>query len=144
MQETGYVYEEHTADIIIIAWGPTLEKAFEKAGEAITAIMTDPSKIEEKTTVKVKVEGFDLENLLLRWIEEILFYFDSEGLLFKTYKVTEIKKEDDTYILEAELKGEKFDPAKHESWTHVKAATYAQMSIRKEDGVWKLKFVVDI
>jgi SHS2 domain-containing protein len=136
--EGGYRFEEHTADVVIVAWGETLEKAFEKAGEAVTEIMTDPQTIEPRTAIEVTVDGTDLYNLLLRWVEEILYYFDSNGLLFREYKVKKIECKDNGCSLEAIMRGEKYNPEKHESRTHVKAATYAEMSIKKESGLWTL------
>ena len=140
----GFKFIEHTADIIIEAWGETLERAFEDAARATFEVMTDTKSIEPRVERRVEVEGFDLENLLLRWIEELLILFDSESLLLGEFRVDEIAKSQDGYKLKATVKGEKFNPEKHESRTHVKAITYAQMKIWKDNNTWHVRFTLDI
>ena len=107
--------------------------------------MTDTRKIEPKIRRDIKDKGFDLENLLYRWIEDLLIYYDSENLVFGKFRVNSIKKvSDEEYIIEANAWGEEFDENKHERRTIVKAITYAQMKIEKINGVWRATFVVDI
>ncbi len=140
----SYAHEDHTADILVVAEGSSLAEAFEQAAKAVFDIITDISSVECRERVEVNVEGYDLDNLLYRWIEELLYYFDAYGLVFSTFKVEEIRRTGEGYRIIAEACGEKFDPAKHAHGTIVKAMTYAQMNIREEDGCWKLSFVVDI
>ena len=144
MECPGFSHLEHTADVLIEAIGRTLEEAFEQAGIGVYEVITDTSKVALKRRVDLNVEGVDLENLLYRWIEEALLYTDSEGLVFGKFSVCKIEKEGDTYRIIASAWGEPFDPEKHEHRTIVKAMTYAQMSIKEENGCWKLTFVVDI
>ncbi|MEB3757061.1 MAG: archease [Desulfurococcales archaeon] len=140
----GFTTREHTADELIEACGRSLEEAFEQAAKAVFEVVTDTSKVACRKEIEVTVEGYDLENLLYRWIEELLYYLDAEGLVFSDFKVTRLQRSDESYILVAKVCGEKFDPEKHEHRTIVKAMTYAQMNIRKEGGCWVLTFVVDI
>lgn len=143
--ERGYRFHEHTADIIIEAWAPTLEGLFEEAAKAITEVMTDPTRITPREERRIEAEGFDLENLLLRFLEEILVLHDSEGLIFREYKVHRVEKRGpEDYYASATARGEKYDPAKHESRTHVKAITYALMEVKQENGLWKTRFTIDI
>jgi len=140
----AYEFLPHTADVYIAAYGSTLEEAFENAARAMLEVMTDPASVEVERRLGIKVEGFDVESLLYNWLEELLFHFDSEGLLFSEVKVKRIARENEKYILEAEVGGEAFDPNKHESRTLVKAATYHMMEVLKTDEGYVLKFVLDI
>ena len=142
-QYPPFEFHEHTADILIVAYGKNIEELFENAALAVFEIMTDTSKVEHIIRKDIKSTGIDLENLLYRWIEDLLYYFDSEGLIFGKFKVYRIYK-DNEYVLEASVWGEEFNPKKHESRTLVKAVTYAQMSINKINDIWKATFVVDI
>jgi len=103
--------------------------------------MTDTSKVEPKESREIEIDGMDLENLLYRWIESLLVYYDSELLLFGKFKV---KIDLENLRLNAIAWGEKFDPDKHERRTVVKAATYHEMSIVKTNNGYELTFVVDI
>ncbi len=135
---------EHTADVLIEAYGSTLEEAFENAAIAVFEVITDTSKVEPREERWVSTEGTDLENLLYRWIEELLILHDTEGLVVSRAKVLSIKEASDGYMLEARVWGEPFDESRHEHRTIVKAMTYAQLSIRKEGDRWVVRFVVDI
>ncbi len=136
-----FEFFDHTADVGIKAYGNTLEEAFENAALAVFEVMTDTSKVEAKECRDVEVDGYDLENLLYRWIESLLVYYDSELLLFSKFSVN-IDLEN--MKLKAKACGERFDENKHERRTLVKAMTYSQMRIERKDGIYELTFVVDI
>jgi SHS2 domain-containing protein len=140
----GFEHLEHTADVLIEARGSSLSEAFETAALATYEVMTDTSMVEPKVKVEVEVEGYDLFNLLYRWIEELIAYTDSQRLVFSKFKVKEIEVDQDYARLKAEAWGEEFNPEKHPSRTVVKAMTYAQMSMKEETGCWTIRFVVDI
>ncbi len=136
-------YIDHTADIIVECYDKTLEKTFEAAAEALFNIMLNIKKVEPKIEYKIHIEAFDLEELLLRWLEEFLIIFDSESLVFSDFKIHKIEK-NDLWILDAICRGEPFDSIKHEFKTGVKAATYAEMQIKHEKDGWMLHFVLDL
>ncbi len=139
----GYEYLSHTADIKIRVWGDTLEEAFEEAAKAFTDTTVERDKVDPKEKDVIKVEGLDLEELLYNFIEELIVRLDSEGKVYSEFKV-EISEEDGKYVLSAEAYGEPLDISKHGSKIHVKAMTYHEMSIRKEDGRWVIEYVLDI
>lgn len=134
-----FQFFDHTADVGIRAWGDTLEEAFENSALAVFEVMTDTTKVERREKREVEVEGYDLENLLYRWIESLLFYYDTEILLFNSFKVSI-----EGLRLRGEAFGERFDPERHERRTVVKAMTYHEMRITKRDGGYEITFVVDI
>ncbi|AAY79957.1 archease [Sulfolobus acidocaldarius] len=138
---TRFEFFDHTADIGIIAYGRSLEEAFESAALAVFEVMTDTSKIEYKVEVEIEEIGSDLENLLYRWIESLLVYYDSDLLLFGKFKVS---IDLNNMTLKGKAYGEKFNPEKHERRTVVKAMTYHEMLISQNDGTYILRFVVDI
>jgi len=140
----GYRHEEHTADVLIVAYGRTLEEAFEQSALGVYEVVTDTGRVRPYRRISIDVEGFDLENLLYRWIEEMLLYTDSEGLVFSIFRVCSIVEEDGLWRIRSVVWGEPFDPERHEHRTIVKAMTYAQMSISREGDCWRTTFVVDI
>jgi SHS2 domain-containing protein len=136
-----YEFFDHTADIGIKAYGRDLNEAFENAALAVFEVMTDTSKVEPRESREIEIDGMDLENLLYRWIESLLVYYDSELFLFGKFKV---KIDLENLRLNAIAWGEKFNPDKHERRTVVKAMTYHEMSIVKTNNGYELTFVVDI
>ena len=140
----GFEHLEHTADVLIKAVGRTLEEAFEQAGLGVYEIITDTGKVRPLRRVDIDVEGIDIENLLYKWIEELLIYTDTEGLVFSKFSVCRIEKMGEGYRIVSSAWGEPFNPERHEERTIVKAMTYAQMSIEKRGDCWITQFVVDI
>jgi SHS2 domain-containing protein len=141
----GFAHGEHTADVLVITKGRTLEELFEQSALAVYEIITDTSKVSPKVKVEIEETGIDLYNLLYRWIEALLFYTDSEGLVFSLFRVCRIWEEGDEWKLQAVAWGERFDPERHEHRTIVKAMTYAQMEIKRlKDDCWGATFVPDI
>jgi SHS2 domain-containing protein len=137
-----FEFFDHTSDVGIRAFGQNINEAFENAGLAVFEIMTDTSHVDPKINKDIEVEGFDLENLLYRWIEALLFYYDTELLLFSRFSVNIDLK---NIKLSAKVSGEKFDENKHERRTLVKAMTYNEMEIKQNtDGSYTITFVVDI
>ncbi|BAN89584.1 archease [Aeropyrum camini] len=144
MKCAGWRHEEHTADVLVVAYGRTLEEAFENAAQGVYEVITDTSRVSPKLRVEASTEGIDLENLLYRFVENLIAYTDSEGLVFGLFRVCKIDCGEDSCKIEASAWGEEFDPSRHEHRTIVKAMTYADMEIKKEEGCWKVQFVVDI
>ena len=146
--ERGFRFGEHTADVLIEAWAPSLEGLFEEMARAMFEVMTDTSRVEPKQRVEVNVCGFDLENLLYRWLEELLYYHDSQNLVFSKFSVKRVYErgegEEKEICLEGEAWGEPFDREKHEPRTVVKAVTYAQMKVWRDGDLWRASTVLDI
>ncbi len=141
----GYYHREHTADEIVVGLGRTLEEAFEQAAIGVYEVMTDTSKVLPRRRFRVEAAGVDLENLLYRFIEELLILTDAEGVMFSVVKVCGIDKVGDEYRVEASAWGEPFDPERHEHRTYVKAVTYAEMEVKQlSEACWRVQFVVDI
>ncbi|MCY0860389.1 MAG: archease [Sulfolobaceae archaeon] len=136
-----FEFFDHTSDVGIRAFGKTIDEAFENSALAVFEIMTDTSKVRPLKKIEVNVNGFDLENLLYRWIEVLLAEYDDSLSLFSKFKV-KVDKEKNS--LTGEAIGEKFDPGIHERRTVVKAMTYHELEIAEDENGWKISFVVDI
>lgn len=139
-----YRYGEHTADVLIQAYGCTLEEAFKNAAIALADLTYYSSRVEPKDSRFVAVEYEDLEGLLFRWIDELLYLFDAEK--FALSRRIEVKLEESGgYVLKAHLYGEKYDIGKHGfTGLIVKAMTYHMMEIKKVEDYWVVQYVVDI
>jgi len=128
-----YEYFDVTADVGYRAYGKTLEEAFENAALAMFEVMTDTTLIKPTTQKKVEIESEDKFALLYDWLTELIFLHDSENLIFSRFQV-KITEKQENYFLEAYIRGETFDPGRHESREDVKAATYHHMDIKEENG----------
>ncbi len=134
-----YEFFDHTADIGIIARGRTLAESFANAGVALFALMTDLDRVEERVAVPIEVTADDLEGLLVAWLNELLWYADAEGLLFKRFEIHEISPT----RLRATAYGERKDPSRHVFHLYVKAATYHQAAVSVNGGA-QVRVIVDV
>ncbi|MFQ5956668.1 MAG: archease [Candidatus Brocadiales bacterium] len=141
-----YTVIEHTADLAFMAYGKDLEELFENAAYALFDVYTDLSRVEEKTErpvdIRVKTEEVetDMEQLLVKWLNELLYLNEVEDLLFKRFKVERIG----TGELRALAYGEKFSSDRHIILTPLKAVTYHRIEVVKEPDRWHARVIVDL
>ena len=132
MKKAGYEYKDHTADVQVRCYAPTLEKAFEQAAYSLIAtISPDLKQIEPIVNKSIRIKAEDKQALLFDFLTEFLYIFDVEGLIFSKIIVKNIKKLDNGYALAANARGEKFNKSKHEIGIEVKAITYSYMNIEE-------------
>ena len=133
-----YKYLEHTADVKFQAFGKTLSEAFENSALAMFNTMySEP--IKNKIKKKIKIKGKDLENLLYNFLEELLFYLDSENFFLSKIKVFIDEK---NLTLEAEIQGDK--AKNYPISLDVKAVTYNEMFVKKEKNKYTCQVVLDV
>lgn len=125
-----YEYIEHTADIAIKAYGTQLEQVFENAAKGMFAIMYETFDKQYDTTVNVEVrEKVDnKEQLLLDWLNELLFLSETKQMVFVDFKVVSLNGSH----LKAKAFGTAFDKKKHRYKTEIKSATYHMLELGKE------------
>ncbi len=131
---------EHTGDLGAEIFGESLAELFQHAGEAFTDIVSDAETVLKKETRHIALQAEQIEDLLIRWLNEFIFLFDTEGLLFAGFDVISI---DDRHI-EATVQGEIYDENRHPIKTTVKGATYHQLAVVREDTIWKARIIFDL
>jgi SHS2 domain-containing protein len=146
LKDAGFEFKEHTADIRVKSWGRTLEEAFSQtAFSLMTTISPDLTKINPEIEKTIKITSEDIGALLFDFLSEFLFIFDVEGLIFSQITVASIDKvKSNQFLLQAYVKGEKFNSEKHEIGTEVKAITYSFMNIEQSDQNVTIEIVFDI
>lgn len=131
-------------DALIEAYGSSLEEAFQNAALAMFEVMTDTSRVEPLMEEVVEVEGIDLESLLYNWLESLLVMFDVNSRLYSKFKIENIHQTAEGYRLKARVWGEDYDSNKHEQKVGVKAVTYHMMNVEEKNGLWILRFLLDL
>lgn len=131
-----------TADVAFEAKGRTLKELFESAGMAVFDIMANPKKVKKKIIKKFSLEEKKLEGLMFKFLEEIIFFKDSDALVFNSCKA-EIK-ENKGLKLNATLFGDRIDYTKQELKVDPKAVTMHKFEVKKGKGGYYARVVVDI
>jgi SHS2 domain-containing protein len=131
---------DHTADLGVRVLGRTCEEVFTNAAYALFDLLTDLNYVRENLSYNLRVEAADREELLVRWLSELLFLCESEGYLFKKFSLSHL----DRTSLQAVACGEAFDLSRHKFKMEIKAVTYHQVEIKKKDGRWEARVIFDI
>ncbi len=143
--EDGFeiIKEDATADIAYFAYGRSLAGMYENAALGLFSIITDLDKVDKIQTDMVTVEAEDREALLLDFLNELLYRWDVDKVLFSDF-ACELLEEDGRFVITAECKGESFDERKHSAKAGVKAVTYFGMEVVEEGGIWRAKITLDV
>ncbi len=143
-KDEGYRFLEHTTDALVEAWGPTLERAFALAAKSLFETMINTDTVEPKMEDHVNTSGHDELELLYNWLEELLLRFEIRTMVYSQFHIDPIRRLSNSLELHARAKGEKYDRAKHEGKTEIKAVTYHQMKIEKNPGRVHVRYLLDL
>jgi SHS2 domain-containing protein len=131
---------EHTADLGLRVRAGDLSTLFIEAAQVLfEAIIEDLEtvRLERRVDVSLPAEALDL--LLFDWLKELLYYFDTEHLLFGKFDV-----EVTTNGLTGSAWGEPLDRARHNLEHEVKAITYHGLRVERVGTDWLAEIIVDI
>ncbi len=129
----------HTADVGIIAYGASMNEAFANAAKGLFSLITELDDVEEVIYRDIELTAPDQESLLVSWLNELIYLFDVENILFKRFDITELSET----RLKARSYGEKVDVSRHQIKIGVKAATYHMLKIEKNNGI-RAQVLLDI
>ncbi|MEO8970872.1 MAG: archease [Ktedonobacteraceae bacterium] len=136
----SYEVFEHTADIGLHAYGATLAELFVHAAQGMESLMVAPEQIRAEVQREVVVEGHDEISLLIAWLNELIFLFDTEYLLFHDFTVDTISAS----RLKAQAIGEPYDAQRHDLSSAIKAVTWHEASVEQGDNGYKARIIFDI
>lgn len=137
---------EHTADVGLVVRGRDLADLLETAARAVFAQMLDDLPTEVAATDEVRaapgpgLEG-DVAELLVVWLQELLFRFDTERLVPLAFDFARA----DPAGARATVRFGRFDPGRHRARLDVKAVTYHGLEVCEEPGGgWRARLVLDV
>ena len=121
---------DHTADVGIAAYGTDLKEAFANAAYALFSLMTDIDSVGDNVRHDVEVTADNREELLVAWLNELIYLFEVNDVLLSRFDVAELGET----RLKAACYGEHIDPRRHKMKVGVKAATYHMLKVEEGDG----------
>jgi len=135
-----YKFISHTADIKIRVADSSLPKAFSTSAQALKSIITPKTKIFPKNQKTINLHSQDLKSLLFDFLQEIIFLAEAKDFIIS--KIKKISLNTKEFKIKAILLGDKF--SKYNLTNPVKAITYYQMKIEKQNKNYLIEFVLDI
>ena len=141
MEQDFYRIIDHTADIGIEVSALDLRELFRLAGMAVTDLMVNLGEVDKEIekTIIIPDDG-NRESLLVDWLNEILFQFESDKYLIGSIEHCNFADG----FLKVVCHGERFDSSKHLLKSSIKAATYHALEVKKAGEKWVARIILDV
>jgi SHS2 domain-containing protein len=136
------IYEplSHTGDLGMVVYGQDLPELFAHAAWAMFDLMSDATTIHPQQTVTLSVSATDVEDLLVRWLSELLYLYDTQRLLCCCFTFVTLEPT----RLTATVAGEPLDAERHPIDTEIKAVTYHHIAVEQVAGHWQACVIFDL
>ena len=135
-------YEQfpHTADIGVRVYGSDLKELFENAAFAMFDILADIEGLKTSLTQDFDLTAPNHEELLVAWLDELLYNFYTKSIIFSDFKVAELTEAG----LKAKAFGRLVGDNRNRLKTEIKAATYSDLKIKKTSDGYEVSIVFDV
>jgi SHS2 domain-containing protein len=138
MTKAGSREHAHTADWELEVWAPDLPGLLEQAACGMYAL--SGTRIEGKRALReVELQAADAESLLVRFLSEVLWLGQQDGLAFDTFDM-QVTGETEGLSLHARLEGAAIVHLDKE----IKAVTYHNLAVRQAAGRLEVNIVFDV
>jgi SHS2 domain-containing protein len=132
---------DHTADIGIRVYGASVKKLFENAARAAFDVIAKPLRTTTRNgsrTFKIQLKENNTEELLVRWLGELLSLSDWKKVIFTEFDILDFSGTK----IQAAVKG---SPRKYFTiLTEIKAVTYHELKIKKENSRYAVQIIFDV
>ena len=132
-----YRFIDHTADIAFEVYGGNLAELLENSALAFYEAFVQTERVDDSMEKSIEVEGEDEELLLYRWLNELLYLFDTEFFAAKDVKV-----EVNGFKATGVLRGSRFTPEIVK--VEPKAITMHKFRVERGEKGYRAFVVVDI
>ncbi len=131
------------ADIALEIEAETLAGLFVESALAVQSVQFELQGISAIIQRQIKLEDEDVQELLYKFLCEIVYLKDSEVLALSGFDV-DVRKEGGLWKLSACLSGETINPEEHTLRADIKAITRHMFRLWQEGKLWKATVVVDV
>ena len=143
MSATGFRYLDHMTDVIVEAYGNSLEVAFANSARGLVNAMFELSEVIPDREVDIYADGHDLQSLLYNWLEKVMLLILIDKIVVSELKV-KISECNGTYSIKGVAKDEQIDLEKHRYKVEIKGVTYHVMEIRQDCKEVTVCYLLDV
>jgi len=130
-------------DVIVEAYGNSLEVAFANSARALVNAMFELSEVIPDKEFDIYAEGHDLESLLYNWLEKVMLLILVDKIVVSDLKVI-ISQSNGAYLIKGIAKGEQIDLEKHHYKIEIKGVTYHEMEIKQDCKNVIIRYLLDL
>lgn len=136
---------EHTADKGLEVEAAALPDLFATAARGLFHLMIDPDRYPATEQTELEIRAPDLEMLMVRWLNELVYQFEVHHRLFSQFEVGAVEQQDGEWRLQARASYRLITPEALE-WegAPVKSVTYHGLTLQQRGERWFLRFYVDV
>ena len=120
-----FEFIDHTADIIVRAYGSSVAEAFAAAAEGMFDIITDSATVTGTSRISREIQSIDREGLLVTFLSELIVIHETEDVVLCDFEVAL----DGETGLSFTAAAQPFDAQSHGEGTPVKGVSYHLMEI---------------
>ncbi len=131
MEKPSYRTIKRSSDLSVRVSGRSAEDVLTYSAFALFDLMTDLNNVEIQESLPLEVEGVD-DELMATWMRELLYLFQGSGYILKEFEIKEMKGPS----VRAEVRGEKFDPDRHEIKCEISSVVAHQCRMGKTGEQW--------
>lgn len=136
-----YRLTKHQSELAVRVIGNSQADLFANSALALFDVMlADMGKVEPRERLPLEVEGTDRDDLMVNWVRELLYLYQSSGYLLKEFRVHQVK---DT-LVKAEVAGEKLDPDRHEIRQEIAAVAFHKSRMEKTGDQWTAHLIFEV
>ncbi len=140
MKKSFYKQFETTGDIGVYIYGKGIKELFINGGQALFDLMVRKRrKATEKKEIKLNAES--LQRLFIIWLNELIFLFDTYGLVASRYDI-KVFEESGSYVLSGSIMCFTNDESKGS--VLIKAATYHNFFLKETEDGYEARVLFDI
>ncbi|HEY9160163.1 MAG TPA: archease [Desulfomonilia bacterium] len=131
-----YSVIDHTADIGLKITGTNMPDLFLEAARALVIEIGADTALSEKT-VRINVDGYDYEDLLVLFLNALIFEIQTRDFRVSGFEITSLSKTGIRVSVRGAHGGK---PLKE----NIKAATYHNLNIIKNPDVYETTIIFDV
>jgi SHS2 domain-containing protein len=136
---------DHTADVgFEVAKTPTLEALFDEARQALLMTVFEEPPEGGEDEYSVRLSAPDLETLLVRWINELVFFIQSDGFVPVSADLRIQEGEEEGFFLTAHLTGAPLDLEGYGLQGEIKSATFHGLNVTQGSEGWRAQVILDV
>lgn len=136
----SFWFEEHTADVTLVASGSSFSDALASAARGVTGVMTE-QQVSEELSFPVELVAESREALLFDFVAHIIFLLDAESLFVARADLV-VSCEGGVWSCSGTVFGDL--ASGYERSGDVKAPTYNRLSVWDEDGLVFVRLTLDL
>ncbi len=135
----GVRFLEHTADIRIEVTGADQAELFTHAALGLSSLLAGERAVTPTDELSVSLEADDMEELMMNWLRELLFFHEVKGVLSASVAFSVLTESRLVAVVSYSVADETEQPD-----VEIKGVTYHGFSITKTDAGFTTDILFDV